>query len=216
MNLNGYSLKAVKMMETPRGISYTGDICYSDTKIGDAYNKGDGGITQVYLSHGYHNHSSVLNEEFVSRLFLLNDYEKIFKTEMRRIPGKGMTFVTYTDPFDLRCILCDRDEALDKIVSRILEAEPGREIESIEVFRSLDDFNITQPHELLSHSRLNAVYAELLDIGINGDLSPAENAALQGLLEKIVGMMPGWAESEPAQETEITEEQSAEEQSAEM
>jgi len=53
MNLNGYTIKSVKTMETPDGISYSGNIYYSDEKIGTAYNGGYGGMTEINLLHDY-------------------------------------------------------------------------------------------------------------------------------------------------------------------
>ena len=143
MNYNGYTLKAVKMAETPRGISYGGNIYYSGKKIGTTHNEGNGDMTEVSLLPDNQNHYEVLNEEFVEMLFTLNDYEEMFKEEMKNGSEKGMAFVTYTDPFDLKGFSCNKDEPLDEIVLRIQNASPEQEIKSVEVFRSPEDFNIT-------------------------------------------------------------------------
>ena len=155
MNYNGYTLKAVNMVETPKGISYWGDIYYSGEQIGTAHNEGNGGMTQVSLLPDHRNHYDVLNEAFTERLFILNDYEEIFKEETNGRPDNGMAFATYTNPFDLKRFPCDKDEPLDEIVLRIQDDEPEHELESVEVFRSPDDFNITpsgQPEIFLSET----------------------------------------------------------------
>jgi len=163
MNLNGYTLKAVKMMETPRGISYSGSIFYSGKNIGTAYNGGDGGMTHIHLSPDYQNHYAVLDEDFVERLFTLNDYETMFKAETKDKQGQGMAFATYANPFDLKYFFCTQDELMKEIVSRIQKPKPNQEVESIELFRTLHDFDITPSNKSQSQDKLMALYVELSD-----------------------------------------------------
>lgn len=148
MNLNGYTLKAVKTMETPDGISFSGNIYFSNKKIGTAYNGGFGGMTDVHLLPDYRDHYSVLNEDFVERLFTLHDYEKIYKAELRKSPNMGVVFVTYNNPFDLRYVLFKQDKTSDEVQSHIQKTSNGKEIEAVELFRSLDDFNVTESFEV--------------------------------------------------------------------
>ena len=181
LNYYGYVLESVKMMETPRGISYTGDIYHSGDKIGTAFNGGDGGMTQVYSSAAAHDHGKILTEAFVERLFLLNDYETIFIEEMRDKPKKGLAFVTYQNPFDLEAILCNRNETMDSIVNRIMNARGGREVKTIEVFRSAEDFNIDKSHNpdlFTADSKLNINPASVLTkIRQSKQNTPQKNAA---------------------------------------
>ena len=148
MNLNGYTLKAVKMTEVRRGIAYTGNIYYNGKQIGSAHNDGDGGMTFVDLPPEHRSHDQVLDEEFVERLFTLNDYESLFRENVPIKPdlGFGGAMVIF-NPFDLDCSLFPKDETMDEVLTRIRKDNPGREIESVELFRSLADFNIDQDHK---------------------------------------------------------------------
>lgn len=142
MELNGYTLKAVKMMETPNGISFTGDIYHDGKMIGDAYNSGNGGMTHVSLRPEHRDHYPVLDENFVERLFTLNDYESIFKDHMKDKADKGLAIITYANPFDLDFVVCGKDETAEGVTAGMNKSNPGREIESVEIFRALDDFII--------------------------------------------------------------------------
>ena len=147
MKINGYTLKAVKMMDTPDGISYSGNIYYDGKKIGMAYNDGRGGMTDVDLHPDYRDHYSVLDEDFVERLFTLNDYEKMFKDNQKKHPNTGLAFVMYTDYCDLGTIRFGGNVTMDEIKGHAEKTKPGWAIESIELFRSPDDFIIDQDHQ---------------------------------------------------------------------
>jgi len=153
MKLNGYTLKAVKTMETLDGIAYSGNIYFNEKKIGMACNNGCGGMTDVHLMPGIPGraaHDSALTEDFVERLFTLHDYERAFKAETKTHPGKAIAFVTYSDPFDIKSYICDEGTTADDLTAHINEEKPGWKIASMEIFRSLDDFNIdeTQQQEM--------------------------------------------------------------------
>jgi len=74
----------------------------------------------------------------------------------------------------------------------------------------LTEFEIPAELGSLSMDELKAVYAKLLDIGMNEDLSSAENAVLQDMVEEIEGMLPDSGEFTQANEAEIEAEQGAE------
>ena len=153
MKLNGYTLKAVKTMETLDGIAYSGNIYFNEKKIGMACNNGCGGMTDVHLMPGIPGraaHDSALTEDFVERLFTLHDYEKVFKAETKTYPGRAVAFVTCSDSFDISHYICNEGTTAGELTAHINRTKPGREIESIEIFRSLDDFNIdeTQQREM--------------------------------------------------------------------
>jgi len=147
MNCYGYGLKEVHMMETPRDISYSGDIYYSGKQIGSAYNGGYGGMTEVTLDPAFSAHEEVLNESFVERLFTLNDYERVFMDMVADKTEKGLVVVNYTNPFDIKFLTCSRDAAMEKIVKSVMFSDDARQVDSIEVFRSLQDFNIDESHQ---------------------------------------------------------------------
>jgi len=150
MNLNGYTLKAVKTMETPDGIAYSGNIYFDGKKIGAAYNDGRGGMTDVSLIVGIPDraaHNAVLTENFVERLFALNDYENMFRANTKGRPEKGMAFVTYSDPLGIDAFLCSKDATADEISAQVNKQKPGWEIGSVEIFRSLDDFIIDESQQ---------------------------------------------------------------------
>ena len=54
----------------------------------------------------------------------------------------------------------------------------------------VSEFEIPSELGSLSQGELNEVYAKLLDIGMNEDLSSAENTIVQDLVEEIEGMLP--------------------------
>ena len=147
MKLNGYTLKAVKTVSTLDGVNYWGNIYFENKKIGIAHNDGNGGMTNVRLLPEYRDHYSVLNEDFVERLFTLNDYEKIFKSETKNKPDKIIAFVTYANYFDLSYYVCGQNANEQGLRTHIQKEYPEREIETIEFFRSLDDFNVTKTFE---------------------------------------------------------------------
>jgi len=150
MKLNGYTLKAVKTMETLDGCAYSGNIYFGGKKIGMACNNGCGGMTDVHLMPGIPDlaaHNAALTEDLVERLFTLHDYEKIFKAETKNHPDKGIACVTYSKPFDFVVYACSQDTTADDLTAWLNEEKPGWEIGSIEVFHSLDDFNIDEPQQ---------------------------------------------------------------------
>jgi len=150
MKLNGYTLKAVKTMETTDGVAYTGNIYFDGKKIGMAYNDGRGGMTDVSLVPGIAGraaHDAALTEDCVERLFTLHDYEDMFRANTRGRPEKGMAFVTYSDPLGIDAFLCGKDATLDEISAQVNKQKPGWEIGSIEIFRSLDDFMIDESRQ---------------------------------------------------------------------
>jgi len=164
MKLNGYTLKAVKTMETMDGIAYSGNIYFDNKKIGIAHNGGYGGSTDVHLSPEHHNHYPALNEDFVERLFTLCDYEKIFKAEMKKQQNKAVAFVTYSDYFDLSYYTLGQNGNEEGLRAHIQKNNPERgDIESIEIFRTLDDFNITQPAQPSPTEKAESIYKDMSD-----------------------------------------------------
>ena len=150
MNLNGYTLKAVKTMETMNGIAYSGNIYFGGKKVAFAYNDGRGSETVVDVSDDiadYETHDSVLTEAFVGRLFDLHDNEKIFKSGTKNKPDMGVAFVTITNPFRMKNYICSKAITVDDVAECVLKSTPGCNIESIEIFRSLDDFNIEESQQ---------------------------------------------------------------------
>ena len=150
MKLNGYTLKAVKSMETLDGFAYSGNIYFGGKKIGMACNTGCGGMTDVHLMPGIPDradHYEALTEDVVERLFTLHDYEKVFKLNEKDHPGAGTAFVTFADPFDMKNYICGPNQTADSLTAWLHKTKPGWEIESIELFRSLDDFNIDESQQ---------------------------------------------------------------------
>jgi hypothetical protein len=148
MNLNGYTLKAVKMMETHDGIAYSGNIYYNGKQIGSAYNDGRGGMTDVDLIPKYRDHYPALDEAFVERLFTLNDYEDIYKHNLKKNPNlESMAFVLYKNNCKLDAFMCSKNAKMEGIKGNLERRKPGWEIDSIEIFRSPEDFNIDQDHQ---------------------------------------------------------------------
>ena len=149
MNLNGYTLKAYKMMETNQGIAYSANIYFDGKKIGSASNDGRGGMTDVYVDSKYRDeHRSVLDEDFVERMFTLGDYEDIFKHNLKKNPNlEAMAFVFYKDNCELHPFMCSKNATLDGLKNNLERRKPECQVESIEIFRSLDDFNVDQDHQ---------------------------------------------------------------------
>ena len=147
MQLNGYTLKAVKTMETMDGIAYSCNIYFGGKKIGMACNDGRGGMTDIHVMPGIPDRAAlcaVLTEDFAERLFTLHGYEKAFKAHPA---GKSMAFVSYSGPFDLEAYLCGQNITAEALTAHIGKTKTGREIDSIEIFRSLDDFNIDESQQ---------------------------------------------------------------------
>ena len=150
MNLNGYTLKAVKTMNTLDGIAYSGNIYYDGRKIGMACNNGCGGMTEVHVMPGIADRAShyvALTEDVVERLFTLRDYERVFKAETKNRPEMGMAFVKFSEPFDSEAYVCGKNMTADALTAHICETKPGCKIESIDIFRSPDDFNISESQQ---------------------------------------------------------------------
>jgi hypothetical protein len=141
MQYNGYSLKNAKTVETPDGVSYWGDIYLGDAEIGAAHNRGDGSMMIIHFRPEHAAHSSVVNAEFAERLFTLNDYEAIFKS-VELGENQGVSFVIYANPFDMEMYICDHSKTVEALTNELKFKQPGREIVSVEIFRSLDDFII--------------------------------------------------------------------------
>ena len=157
MTLNGYTLKAVKMMPSFDGVCFSGNIYFENKKIGMAHNDGNGGMTNVQLLPEYRDHYPILNEDFVERLFTLNDYEKIYKAETKKQQNKAVAFVTYSNYFDLSYYTLGQNGNEEGLRTHIQKSNPERgDIESIEIFRSLDDFNVTQSFETAAENKAEA------------------------------------------------------------
>jgi len=100
-------------------------------------------------------------------------------------------------------------ESLNKAASKVenLELFHAECVES----KLMKDFKIPADFESLSQDELKTVYAKVLDIGMNEDLSPAENAFLQDIAEEIEGLLPERNNDfEQSQERELEIEQGEE------
>jgi hypothetical protein len=86
----------------------------------------------------------------------------------------GIVFVTYTNPFDLRHALFRQDTTSEEIHAHIQKTSLGREIESIELFRTLDDFNTTQPSQPSLEEKPESIYKGLDDWSMAKDYNGAE------------------------------------------
>ena len=150
MKFNGYTLKAVKSMATMDGFAYSGNIYFEGKKIGMACNNGFGGTTDVCFMPGIADcatHDEALTEDVVERLFTLHYYEKIFKLNAKDYPGAGTAFVTFADRFDIKNYIVGPNQTVDSLAAWLHKTKPDWEIESIELFRSLDDFNIDEAQQ---------------------------------------------------------------------
>ena len=128
MKLNGYTLKAVKTMETLDGCAYSGNIYFDGKKIGMACNNGFGGMTDVCLMPGIPDraaHDAALTEDFVERLFTLHDYEKMFKLNAKDHPGAGTAFVTFAEPFDMKNYICGPNKTAEDLAAWLDRTNPG-------------------------------------------------------------------------------------------
>jgi len=168
MKLNGYSLKSVKTLETHDGVCISGNVYYSGKQIGSVYDEGRGGTIIVDLSSEYPEHYPVLSEDFVWRLLELKDYEDIFKKNLKKQPEDGTAFVIFANSYNLKSLVCGRSASMDDIRNFVSETMPGKEVKSIEIFRSLDDFNIDQDHrpELYVNADADEDIGEYMDSGI--------------------------------------------------
>ena len=175
MTLNGYTLKAVKTMPTLDWDSYSGNIYFENKKIGMAHNDGNGGMTDVQLLPEYRDHYPILSEDFVERLFTLYEYEKIYKAETKKEQNKALAFVTYSDFFDLSYYTLGQNGNEEGLRAHIQKKNPERgEIESIEIFRSPDDFNVTQPTQQSLAKKPESIYKDLSDWCMAKDYNGAE------------------------------------------
>jgi hypothetical protein len=93
----------------------------------------------------------------------------MYKAELRDNPNMGVVFVTYNNPFDLRYVLFKQDKTSDEVQSHIHKTSIGKEIESIELFRTLDDFNIAE-----SFKGNQTVFKDMSDWDMAKDYSGAE------------------------------------------
>jgi hypothetical protein len=106
--------------------------------------------------------------------------------------------------------ISDGLQAVSEGLNKAAEKVENLELFHVECMESnlLTELKIPSNLESLTHDELKAVYAKLLDTGMNGDLSSAENAFLQDITEEIEGMLPTQAEqnTEPVLEAEQGEE----------
>ena len=88
-------------------------------------------------------------------------------------------------------------------------------VENLELFHAecmesklLTELKIPSDLESLSQDELKTVYAKLLDIGMNGDLSSVENTFVQNIVEEIETMLPerdNYSEHAQEHETEVNQ-----------
>lgn len=143
MQINKYTIKSIKTMKTMDGMAYTGNIYFENKKVAIAQNSGDGSCTMVYTLIDHDIHRPILTEEFVERLFTLADYEKLFKDNAKKRALCGIAIVTYaTHPFEMDCLSTTPTVTMEQIRTFVGEQHPKRIIKEIEIFRSLEDFNV--------------------------------------------------------------------------
>ena len=148
MNINGYTLKAVKHFMGNEGYGFSANLYYNNKKIGEVTDTANGSCEiDIYLDMKHEaEHGKNLDTDFIERLYRLGDQEKSFKDMMKKTPDKALICVTFSKPTK------NGDYYLEYHGSKGMTEEiftewhekinSGGQIEKIEIFTSLDDFNI--------------------------------------------------------------------------
>ena len=155
MTINGYTLKSVRFFDGRNFIGFTANLYYGGKKIGQVTDTGNGCADpdfdiELYLDDKYREeYSNKITPALIQQLCDLYESEKDFKNLIKKHasgtlvclylsePNKaGRHYAQYPMPRTIT-----KDEFLE-----LYEREgQGGKIEKIEVYNSLDDFNIHDP-----------------------------------------------------------------------
>ena len=206
MDVNGYAMKGVKTFNTPDGGGYNASIYYEGKRICEVHEAGMGAPPYVewFISKNFDQccatrdfHDPVLNEWFISDLYEFCEDERQFKKDIKKYPDacyvkvedksslpKGYTFFQGKNY---------SDEALKK---EIYKEIPKEQVESIRIYRTLNDFKIEYPDFVMLSERVTKFYEDCLsEAGIANCIKKVELSAIheslldpelrKGLLENI-------------------------------
>ncbi|BDF59171.1 hypothetical protein CE91St36_19880 [Christensenellaceae bacterium] len=206
MDINGYAMKGVKTFNTPDGGGYNASIYYEGKRICEVHEAGMGAPPYVewFISKNFDQccatrdfHDPILNEWFIGDLYDFYEDERQFKKDIKKYPDacyvkvevksslpKGYTFFKGKNY---------SDEALKK---EIYKAIPKEQVESIRIYRTLNDFKIQYPDiNMLSESVTKFYENCLSEAGIADCIKKVELSTIheslldpelrKGLLENI-------------------------------
>ena len=152
MNINGYTLKSIKNFMGREGYGFNANLYHNGKKIGEVTDPANGsGEIDIYLDSSYRGQHENVDTDFLERLYLLNDQEKAFKSMMKKEPEKvliGVTFSEHTDDYNYYLEFSGSKNMTEESFAAWYEKNgKGGTIEKVDIFKSLDDFNIQDTAE---------------------------------------------------------------------
>lgn len=148
MNINGYTLKSIKNFMGREGYGFSASLYYNNKKIGEVTDTADGsGETDVYLDLKYQkDHDETVNTDFIERLYELYGQEQSFKNMIKIQPNRALYCVTFFEPTNSHEYYLEfkggKGMSEESFAAWYNGSGKGGKIEKIDIFKSLDDFNI--------------------------------------------------------------------------
>ena len=173
MNINGYSMKAVKEFDTPDGGGYNAKIYFENKRICDVHDAGMGAPPYVnwFIAKNddqccktQDEHEPILDEWFISELFSLYTKEKDFKKAEKKYPNCCMAYVELnTMARQFYIFPTGRRLPAERIKESLYENIPKEEIKKVTIYRFLDDFVVTYPAFDKMKSAIENLYKKCSD-----------------------------------------------------
>ena len=147
MNINGYTLKTVKNFMGREGYGFSANLYYNGKRIGEVTDTANGsGEIDIYLDMDSRDQHKEVDTDFLERLYLLHSQEKSFKAKIKAGVDKALICVAFSEPTkDWNYYLeytGGKSMTEDAFTAWYNKNGVGGTIEKIDIFTSLDDFNI--------------------------------------------------------------------------
>ena len=152
MNINGYTLKSVKNFMGREGYGFSANLYHNGKRIGEVTDTANGsGEIDIYLDMDCRDQHKNVDTDFLERLYLLHGQEKSFKAKTKSGLDKALICVAFSEPTtDWNYYLeytGSKSMTEDVFITWYNKNGVGGTIEKIDIFTSLDDFNIQDTAE---------------------------------------------------------------------
>jgi hypothetical protein len=161
MNINGYTLKAIKEFTDKESIGFSANLYHNGKRIGEASGTavvniiGGGCEIDICLDPKFEELHENVDEDLVDRLYFLHLQEESYKDMIKKMPDKALVGVTLFPPtYELNFYLEfyeDKNITEEAFVAWYNKSGNSGKIAKVDIFTSLEDFNIqdaTEPENL--------------------------------------------------------------------
>ena len=147
MNINGYTLKAIKTFMGNEGKGFNANLYHNGKKIGEVTDTANGCCEiDVYIDMQMQKQHRDIDTDFLERLYLLHTQERGFKDMLKAKASEALICVKLSKPTpDGDCYVeyfGNKTLTKNAFIDWYEKEGRGGTIESVEIFTSPDDFNI--------------------------------------------------------------------------